>query len=217
MKQLWKLTMVSFGIAFVLMLSFLYEDKDFPKADKTMVAFLPKNPEIKNALPTPRSDIGERVLAEKSRDNSAQYAELEPFFELAPYHRFVKELRLETPLKKIYHYKFEQDGVPIVGMEFELEENAKGIKQVLSQSYRKIPEVDTNQNAIPAEEALRKAGLKPLGDAPANQIIYVEPGRQEGTLAVVTSFRDPRSKRTGEVVFNASNGQILARTYNRKF
>lgn len=210
-----------FLLAFIFLIGLLFFWSDANQFDSEANK-IAKHSEEKTQtvrLPQQRSNgIDPKDQQSPAERDYSSYEELSAYFELAPYHQFKKE-EVSTPLAKQTRYQFEQNGIAIIGMDFVLEEDRKGAKTVTRMNYHRISEVDTQQNVMPMEDLLQKSNLQslPYSAQQFSKIIYVESEKKDGVFAVVLPAYDPVSKRQGQFIFRATDGQLLAKTFSRKF
>jgi hypothetical protein len=205
MKKLIFLIFVIFGIVYILPEQDFLVEKNFIEPIKMSEPSHIPQQRATTAI-DPKQVFRKRDLKDIENDLNIQ-----------SYHQ-VEKVDSETPMGKTVNYHFQQQGIPIIGMEVVVEMKGRQVN-VVKNNYRPIAEVDLNEKFMTLEEIMQKTELdkKQYSLELASKIIYIADHQKKGELAYVLPVYDSRQGKTLQAIFRARDGQILAKTYGRDF
>lgn len=123
----------------------------------------------------------------------------------------------ESPTGVGMKYQVYQDNLPIVGMEIALDFNPDNSVRSLENGYRPVRKADLTAPMLTQSEILQRQGdrfkLDEESTAGVSQVLFLPMGSDIPEVSYVMPVTE--NGRASQVVFRASDGQILARQQSR--
>ena len=125
----------------------------------------------------------------------------------------------EGPMGSRVKYSVYQDGLPIVGMEILVElDESHGVLNV-ENGYQSVRKVDVTQPGLSSEEAIARNSpryeMDPVSTAGVSTILFYGSGMDEPELSYVVPVRERDGGASAQIIFRASDGQVLGRQNSR--
>lgn len=168
---------------------------------------LPEVPVPPPSLAMTSNEAADKFIEQKRREwGVREYHELRP-------------TTFENPLGTKVKYSAFQDGLPIIGSEITVDVTKDREVSVSENNYQPLKKADLSQPTMDYETILEKSPSKYKMDlsvsAGVSKIIYVAPGSDEPELSYVMAVKENGTGPTENLVFRATDGQVLGRQPGR--
>ncbi len=160
------------------------------------------------SIPVPArlaSTAGE--AAEKFLNDKRQEWGIREYHEMRP-------VTYETPMGTKVKYAAYQDGLPILGSELTLEVSGDRDVSLGQNSYQAVKKADTTQPVLEFNQVLERTGKYQLdmsATSGVSKLLFIPPGSDEPELSYSMAVKENGSGPTENLIFRASDGQILGR------
>ena len=173
------------------------------RSELPLSEMLPEVPVPPPSLAQTSNEAAEKYVAEKRQSwGVREYHELRP-------------TTFESPLGTKVKYSAYQDGLPIVGSEITVDVTKDREVSVSDNNYQPLKKADLTQPTLDYETILEKSPSKYKMDlsvsAGVSKVIYVPPGGDEPELSYVMAVKENGTGPTENLVFRATDGQVLGR------
>ncbi len=236
MKRYLKIILSGLALSLVMITGLAWEVshhvREFSQDVTVLDQVAPKRAGTSIAMPLPRLDAvtpeAWSTAAEKSGTESqtevlrAATDFLEAHreeWELREYHEFHPEV-FQDPLVTTVKFRVTQDGVPIQGQEIVLEVDSQKNVQLAKKEYRPLAKAEGEESPMVLGDVLQKNSREFVTSATADdlksKVFVVLEGTDEPVLTYgVSGHERSGAQRPVYVLFRASDGQPVARSYSR--
>ncbi len=124
----------------------------------------------------------------------------------------------ESPMGTKVKYAAYQDGLPILGSEITLEVTQDRDVTLGENNYQAVKKVDVTQPILEFNQVLERAGRYQLdmsATSGVSKLLYLVPGSDEPELSYSMQVKENGNGPTENLIFRASDGQILGRQVPR--
>lgn len=141
--------------------------------------------------------------------------------DLKPYHQF-KPIELRSPIVNTVKFSVSQDGIPIIGISLTFRFDPNGRLLQIDNQYRGLEKADTNPRSLLSIDEVLEKSLDQYSMIDTNldavpMILFATSTSERPELAYVLTVKEKTGERRPlEVVFRATDGQILAKSAARK-
>ena len=141
---------------------------------------------------------------------------------IKPYHE-LRAVEFQSPLGTQVKFSVFQDNIPVIGLGIELQVSPSGLVSISDNQYPDVSQAETPKEKILTFESVLKLHEQDYqimeGAIPTQELStfwFMRPGTNTPELAYVLSLRERNEeKKQVQVVFRATDGQILSRQYAR--